>query len=89
MTDRLTNGVASLAAQLAGRDVRAIVRGALDGKTFWVLFGPGDAQSYRVDNYVHKRGAWQPGGDTISAGDDESDGWEMLGSLFVRAFTQA
>ena len=80
--------LADLAAHLAGRDVRAIVRGQLDGKTFWVLFGSGDSGSgYRVDNYVWKEG-WEPGGESIEAGADESDGWDMLGTLFVRAFTQ-
>lgn len=79
----------SLARHLAGRDVRAIVRGALDGTSYWVLFGPGDARSYRVDSYIRKRGKWQPAGDGIDAGDEESDGWDMLGALFVRAFTQA
>jgi hypothetical protein len=78
-----------LAAHLKGRDVRAIVRGQLDGKTFWVLFGPADSGSgYRVDNYVRKKGKWQPGGDSDDAGDEEHDGWDMLGSLFVRAFTE-
>jgi len=80
----------ALAAHLEGRDVRAIVRGQLDGKTFWVLFGPADSGSgYRVDNYVRKNGKWQPGGDSIEAGDEVSDGWDLLGSLFVRAFTAA
>lgn len=81
--------VESLAAHLKGRDVRAIVRGALDGKVFWVLFGPGDAGGYRLDNYVRRRGRWTPGGDSHDAGDDANAGWDMLGVLFVRAFTQA
>ncbi|HKB48352.1 MAG TPA: hypothetical protein VKC57_11685 [Ktedonobacterales bacterium] len=79
--------VESLAAHLAGRDVRAIVRGQLDGKTFWVLFGPGDRRDYSVDNYIRKRGKWEPGGESFSADGDESSGWDMLGVLFVRAFT--
>lgn len=84
-----TRTVESLAAHLKGRDVRAIVRGALDGKTFWVLFGPGDSRSYCVDSYIRKAGKWQPAGDGVDAGGEESDGWDMLGALFVRAFTQA
>jgi hypothetical protein len=80
----------SLAQHLAGRDVRAIVRGALDGATFWVLFGPGDdGHQYRVDNYVWKDARWQPGGESFSADDTPADGWDMFGILFVRAFTQA
>lgn len=79
----------SLAGYLADRDVRAIVRGQLDGDTYWVLFGPGDANDYRVDSYVLVEAGWTPGGDCISAGDEESDGWDMLGALFVRAFTAA
>lgn len=77
----------SLAAYLAGRDVRAIVRGQLDGDTWWVLFGPGDAADYRVDSFVLTDEGWTLGGDAISAGSAESDGWDMLGALFVRAFT--
>lgn len=90
MSSRKAPDLASLAADLKGRDVRAIVRGALDGKTFWVLFGPrAGGCDYRVENYVHRRGLWETDGDVISAGDAESDGWDMLGALFVRAFTQA
>lgn len=81
--------VASLATTLKGRDVRAIVRGALDGKTFWILFGPGNAHDYRVENFVWRRGGWHSDGDCASAGDTENDGWDMLGALFVRAFTEA
>lgn len=78
----------SLAAYLAGRDVRAIVRGQLDDEAFWVLFGPGDSGDYRVEGYERVNGDWFPNGDTISAADDPGSGWDMLGALFVRAFTQ-
>lgn len=80
--------IVSLAEHLAGRDVRGILRGALDRKTLWVLFGPGDSGGYRVDNYVRKNGRWMPGGDSIDGGADEHAGWDLLGALFVRAFTQ-
>lgn len=79
----------SLAEHLKGRDVRAIVRGALDGYTYWVLFGPGDHGCYCVDNYVYRKDTWEPNGDSIEAGDKEGDGWDMLGALFVRSFTAA
>lgn len=78
-----------LAVHLKDRDVRAIVRGALDLATYWVLFGPGDSGGWRVDNYVWRNGKWQPDGDSIGAGAAPSDGWDLLGSLFVRAFTAA
>jgi hypothetical protein len=81
--------VCSLAEHLKGRDVRAIVRGQLDGETMWVLFGPGDSGGYRVDNYVRKGQKWEPCGDSCDAGADEHAGWDMLGTLFVRAFTRA
>lgn len=89
MSARRHGQLAALASHLAGRDVRAIVRGALDGQTFWVLFGPRDSGfGYAVSNYVWRRGHWQPDGDNIDAGSDEQAGWDMLGALFVRAFTQ-
>lgn len=83
---RLT--VEALARYLEGRDVRAIVRGQLDRSTFWVLFGPDDSGAYRVDGYVWKRGTWRPNGDSFEGDDRVSSGWDMLGALFVRAFTE-
>lgn len=86
---RRQRGIEDLARHLQGRDVRGIVRGALDSKTWWVLFGPGDAGGYRVDSYVWQRGKWQPAGDGIDASGEDGAGWDMLGALFVRVFTQA
>lgn len=87
--ERVSDPVCALAAHLKGRDVRAIVRGALDGKKCWVLFGPGDHRCYEVNDYVLRGRKWEPGGEAVSAGDSENDGWDMLGILFVRSFTEA
>lgn len=81
--------IASLAVHLKGRDVRAIIRGALDRKTWWVMFGPAEGGGYRVERYVRRKGQWQPDGDSVDAGEQQNDGWDMLGALFVRAFTEA